>query len=234
MCGRFVSVAGPDDLAAFFDAEPPDTDLGANYNVAPTNDIYAVIADPAGNRSLQVFEWGLIPPWSADDRRRAATVNARAETVRTKPMFRDAFARRRCLVPMSGFYEWLPAEVPVGEPGRSKPVKQPVLIERTDRAPLAVAGLWAAWRPRGSDPSEPWRHTCAVITTEPNADLRPVHDRMPVLLERSEWTAWLDPHAGDLSRLEAMLDPAPDGVLEYVRVSTTVNSVRNRGPFERL
>ena len=231
MCGRFLSTSGPAELAEFFGAHPADADLGVNYNVAPTQDVYGVIADPQLERFLRVFEWGLIPSWSSDDRRRASLINARAETVRTKPAFRDSFAQRRCLLPMDGFYEWLPADPAVRG---AKVPKLPVLIERADGTPLAVAGLWTAWRPKGAGEATTWRHTCTAITTEPNHELAAVHDRMPVILERHEWDIWLDPTNRDLGALEALLDPAPDDTLTVTRVSTEVNNARNRGPFERL
>jgi len=227
VCGRFLQVADAQALADFFEASPPDVDLGANHNVAPTQEIYGVIASPSGSRQLRVFEWGLIPTWASDASRRASLINARAETVRTKPAFSDSFLRRRCLVPMSGFYEWLPADASVTA------LKQPVLIERVDHDPIAAAGLWSAWRPRGSGDNSAWHHTCTVITTASNHTLRAVHDRMPVVLERAEWETWLNP-ATPADQLEALLNPAPESSLTFCRVSPEVNSVRNRGPFERL
>lgn len=233
MCGRFVSTAKPDQIASYFDAVVPEdaVDLGDNYNVAPTNDLYAVIERPDHIREVRTFEWGLLPIWAKDDRMGSKLINARSETLLEKSSFRASFQRRRCLIPMSGFYEWMP-----GHPGgptnrKGEPLKQPLLIERADHELLAVAGLWSAWRPPGSTDDVPWRHTCTVITTEANATMRPVHDRMPVILDRRNWEEWLDPTSFEAARLTSLLVPAPDSLLAMHEVSTDVNNVRNKGPF---
>jgi len=233
VCGRFVSTASAEQIAAFFDATLPDdsAELGANYNVAPTNDIYAVIEQPDHTRQVRTFEWGLLPVWAKDDRIGHQLINARSETLLEKNSFRASFQRRRCLVPMSGFYEWIP-----GHPGgptnrKGELLKQPLLFERADHQMLAVAGLWSAWRPPGSPDGTPWRHTCTVVTTEANAVMRPVHDRMPVIIDRPNWERWLDPTAFDAAQLRSLLLPAPEGLLTAHEVSTDVNNVRNKGPF---
>lgn len=231
MCGRFVSAATPAQIADFFDAEPPEVDLGQSYNVAPTNDVYAVIENPEHVREVRTFEWGLLPVWAKDDRIGSKLINARCETIAEKNSFRASFQRRRCLIPMSGFYEWKP-----GNPGgptnrKGELLKQPLLIERADHELLAVAGLWSAWRPPGSPDGTPWRHTCTVITTAANEFMRPVHDRMPVILSPGAWGEWLAPDAFDPERLGALLVPAGEDLLTMHEVSTDVNSVRNKGPF---
>jgi len=221
MCGRFVATNSPTALADFFGASTAASpDLDANYNVAPTTDVLAVVADAQGDRRIEAFRWGLVPSWADDVRIGSRMINARAETLAEKSSFRRPFARTRLLVPMDGFYEWTQ-----GATG-----KQPVYIHRSDGAPLAVAGLWTTWRPKGSDDESAWVHTCTVITTSANATMRPVHDRMPVILHPSVWDTWLDPANGDTASLAELLVPAPDDVLVMHRVSTEVNSVRHRGP----
>lgn len=211
----------PDDLV----------ELGPRYNVAPTNDVYAVIERPDHVREVRTFEWGLLPVWAKDDRIGSKLINARAETLLEKNSFKSSYQRRRCIVPMSGFYEWTD-----GHPGgptnkKGELLRQPLLIERVDHELLAVAGLWSAWRPPGSPHDAPWRHTCSVITTSANGTMRPVHDRMPVIVERSNWEEWLAPDAFDPERLAQLLVPASDSLLTMHEVSTDVNSVRNKGPF---
>ncbi|TPW12098.1 MAG: hypothetical protein FD127_2841 [Acidimicrobiaceae bacterium] len=186
MCGRFVSTNSPERIAAYFgasfDAANLETTLtvAENYNVAPTNDVYA-----------------------------SKMINARGETVAEKPAFKKLFASRRVLIPMDGFYEWKQVA--------GLKVKQPMYIHRRDGEPLAVAGLWSAWRDPSVEPGQgapaPWLHSCTVITTTANATMAPVHDRMPVLVPASRWHEWLDPNNADVDRLGQMLVPAPDDLL---------------------
>lgn len=221
MCGRFVSASTPERIAAYFGADTSVETLGENFNVAPTNDIYGVVADADGHLEVQVFHWGLIPVWAKDRKIGQQMINARAETIAEKPAFKGVFKKHRCIVPMDGFYEWKVV------PGQK--AKQPYFIHRRDGEPLAVAGLWAAWRDKTAGPDAPWLHSCTVITTAANATMAPVHDRMPVLLPPSVWPQWLDPDNHDLDALTALLVPAPDDLLEMHPVSTSVNSVRNKG-----
>lgn len=229
MCGRFVSSSSPEKIAEYFGAAFEGETLGENYNVAPTNDIYAVVAGPDGSPRLEVFHWGLIPVWAKERKLGQKMINARAETLASKPAFKGVFTKHRCLIPMDGFYEWQ-----AGRPGgpltkAGKPAKQPMFIQRLDGEPLAVAGLWSAWR----DPAEQgadWLHTAAVVTTSANATMSPIHDRMPVILPRSAWATWLDPANGDLESLSRLLLPAPDTLLTTHPVSTAVNNVRTKGP----
>lgn len=220
MCGRFVATNSAAALSEFFGAAIDGVpELGANHNVAPTTDVLGVVADADGARRLEAFRWGLVPSWAGDVRIGSRMINARAETLAEKSSFRRPFARTRLLIPMDGFYEW--HQGPTG--------KQPVFIHRADGSPLAVAGLWTAWRADGAD-DDAWLHTCTVITTSANATMRPVHDRMPVILDRASWDEWLDPRNGDTAALGALLVPAADDVLVMHPVSTEVNNVRNRGP----
>ena len=180
--------AGPNDART----EPPTAihPLGANYNVAPTNDIYAVVADSNAEPTLRTFRWGLVPSWAKDLKIGSKMINARAETLAEKPAFKSLFRSKRVIVPMDGFYEWKVV------PGHK--TKQPYFIHRCDDEPLAVAGLWAVWRDKAAGPDAPWLHTCTVITTAANATMAPVHDRMPVLLAPQAWQQWLDPDNHDL------------------------------------
>ncbi len=152
MCGRFVSSSTPDKIAEYFGATFDGETLGENYNVAPTNDIYAVVAGPDGTPRLEVFHWGLIPVWAKERKIGAKMINARSETLASKPAYKGVFKKHRCLIPMDGFYEWK-----AGEPGgpltkAGKPAKQPMFIHRLDGEPLAVAGLWSAWRDKAAGP----------------------------------------------------------------------------------
>jgi len=225
MCGRFVSATPPDQIAAYFGATLDAEALPDNFNVAPTNDIYAIVDTGAGP-TLQVFHWGLIPSWAKDAKIGQKMINARAETLADKPAFKSIFRKYRCIIPADGFYEWK------AEPGKltrtGKPAKQPMYIHRLDGEPLAFAGLWSAWKDRSAG-DELSLHSATIVTTSANGTMAPVHDRMPVLLPRSRWAEWLDPAKDDLVSLGGLLVPAPDDVLTMHPVSTEVNNVRNRG-----
>ncbi|MFZ4718529.1 MAG: SOS response-associated peptidase [Ilumatobacteraceae bacterium] len=231
MCGRFVSTQSPDKIAEFFGAVAPvdDEGLPPNYNVAPTNDVHGVVQRLDGARDVEAFHWGLVPSWAKDTKIGSKMINARSETIGEKPAFKSLLKKHRLIVPMDGFYEWQ-AGVDGGPlTKQGKPMKTPMFIHRADGEPLAVAGLWATWRDRALGTDAPWLHSCTVITTSANATMAPVHDRMPVLLPRSAWDAWLDPTNDDIEGLRALLVPAPDDVLVMHAVSTAVNSVKNKG-----
>lgn len=218
MCGRFVALSDPDGLVRFFTIdERQAADLPPSANVAPTEPVYAV-ARHDGSRVLTTFRWGLVPFWAKDLKVGGRHINARAETVHTAPAFRDSFDRKRCIIPADAFFEW------ERRPGQ-KP--QPHLFERGDRGPLAFAGLWASWRDRSVTDAERLL-TCTIITTDANAVVAPLHDRMPVVLEMADVDAWLDP-ATPPDALRGLLRPAPDDLLVSRRVSTAVNDVRNKG-----
>ncbi len=222
MCGRFVSASNPEQIAAYFGADPPETDLAPSYNVAPTNDVYAVVEAPDGTRRVEVFRWGLVPVWAKDIKLGQKMINARAETLATKGAFKADFKKHRCIVPMDGFYEW---QV---RPGQK--AKQPHFIHRVDGEPLAVAGLWSTWRDPAAGPDGPWLHSCAVVTTAANDTMSAIHDRMPVILPASAWKTWLDPLNQELTELGGLLVPAPSSLLTMHPVSTEVNKVSSRGP----
>ena len=205
-----------------------------NYNVPPTTSIMAVANDREGIRRLGRFSWGLVPSWVKDTSRQGSLINARCETVLEKPSFRQLVPRRRCLIPMDGFFEWRTIDVPTAPHGGKAP-KLPVYVTRTDGELLAVAGLWTSWRDTSAGDESPWLHTCCVITTTANATMAPIHDRMPVIIERDSWDAWLDVprdgHPGtDMAEVVSLMVPAPPDVIAAVPVGTAVNSVRNNGP----
>lgn len=223
MCGRFVSASPPDEIANYFDAAAPEALLEPSYNVAPTNDVYAVLQDGEVRR-VDAFHWGLVPSWAKDPKVGSRMINARAETLATKNAYKPALERRRCLIPADGFYEWKKL------PGDKR--KQPYFVHRPDGEPFAFAGLWEVWRgpkdAKGERTGEPLR-SCTIITTTPNEVMSEIHDRMPVILPPSAWDEWLDPANDDLDTLGKLLVPAPPSVTELRAVSTQVNSVRNKG-----
>jgi putative SOS response-associated peptidase YedK len=222
MCGRFTSQTPAADLAEWFGAdEVVAPDLGARFNVAPTDEVYAVAESSAdGTRRLGTFRWGLIPFWSKDAKGGAKMINARAESLLDKPAFRRSFERRRCIVHADGFYEW------EAVPGATR--KQPWHFRRRDEGVLAFAGLWDAWRPR-PDSDEGRIVSCTIVTTVANEVVRPLHDRMPVVLPAEAWDEWLDPANHDLDDLRALLVPAPDDLLARTPANPAVNDVRNDG-----
>lgn len=189
--------------------------LATRWNIAPTQDIAAVRRDEDG-RHLVPLHWGLVPHWAEDPSIGSRMINARAETLADKPAFRAALRQRRCLIPIDGFYEWKTE-------GKRK---QPYAIRRRDRQPMALAGLWESWPgPKGAPLPQPLQ-SATIVTTGANAVLRPLHERMPVVMDPRDWEAWLDP-AAPLPLVQDLLRPAPDGELEAYPVSTRVNSVRN-------
>lgn len=222
MCGRFVSATPPDQIAAYFGAEAPEALLEPSYNVAPTNDVYAVLADGT-TRHVDAFHWGLVPLWAKDPKIGSKMINARAETLAEKSAYKAAFKRRRCLIPADGFYEW--KKDPDAPP---KAKKQPFFIHHPGGEPYAFAGLWEVWRGPNRD-QEPLR-SCTIITTSPNEAMAQIHDRMPVILPTSAWATWLDCDVDDLDLLGRLLVPSPPQIIAMHPISTEVNSVRNNGP----
>ncbi len=212
MCGRFA-LKNPQALKAAFDLkEMPE--LPPRYNIAPAQDIAIIRADPGG-RYLSLAHWGLIPAWAKAADSSYSTINARAETVDTKPSFRAPFKRHRCIIPADGFYEW-------HEEGG---IKIPHHIGRQDGAPLALAGLWDVWKgPQGEVTS------CTIIVTEANAFMKPLHDRMPVILAPQDYARWLDPDNHDTASLKQLLAPAPEDWLTEWPVSRALNNPRHEGP----
>jgi len=220
MCGRLVSTTPASDIADFFDASPPEIELLPDHNLAPTRDVH-VVGQGSGGRRVVVMHWGLVPPWAKDATGASRLINARAETVAEKPSFRSAFRRRRCIIPVDGFYEWTTT------PGAHR--KQPMFISSAAGELLAFAGLHEFWRPPGTGEDAPGLHSCCIITCAANGYISQIHDRMPVILPRDAWSTWLDPEA-DAESLHDLLVPAADSLLVMHPVSTAVNSTRNNGP----
>lgn len=222
MCGRFTSAAQLSLLAEQFRAEPAGVEgHQPSWNVAPASDILVVVAGSDGARQLRELRWGLVPRWAKDPTAGNKMINIRAETVREKPSWKSSLARRRCIIPIDGFYEWQ-------DQGKGRR-KQPFYIIARDEQPLALAGLWATWRDpeRGGD-GELW--TCTILTTTANELMASVHHRMPVILPPEAWDAWLDPGNTDVEQLAALLKPAPEELLALWPVEPAVGNVRNNSP----
>ncbi len=212
MCGRYSLTTPVDALRALFGFAGPPPNLPARYNIAPTQEAPVVRRrGPGAARELALLRWGLVPSWADGPRTGYRMINARAETVARKPAFRAAFRRRRCLVPADGFYEWR-AE------GKRK---QPYRVAFEDGAPFAFAGLWERWR--GADGGE--IESFAIVVTDANALLRPIHDRMPVILAPDDHEAWLTGEDGDA--LSGLLRPHPGTGMIVYPVSPRVNDPRN-------
>lgn len=240
MCGRYASSRRPEDLVEEFDVVESRVaaPLPADYNVAPTKEVYAVLERPprspaegaagldAPRRQLRVLRWGLVPSWAQDPTIGRRMINARVETVAEKPAFKRAFAARRCLLPADGYYEWYPTSR-TGPGGR--PLKQPFFVRPRDHSVLAMAGLYEIWRDpeRADDDPDRFRWTCTVLTTRAEDPVGHIHDRMPLTVERARWAEWLDPRATGRASL---LVPAAPGALEAYPVATLVNDVSRNGP----
>jgi putative SOS response-associated peptidase YedK len=220
VCGRFVQTSAPARLAEHFEVDEVvlDGPVAPRFNVAPRTEVLTVV-ERRGVRRLGRMRWGLVPSWATDPSVGDRMINARAESLVDKPAFRAALERRRCIVPVDGFYEWQ---------ATGGPRKQPMFVHDRTGATLALAGLWEVWR----DPEAPESaglRTCTIVTTAANATVRPIHDRMPVMLDRSVWDEWL---AGeeDPADLAALLAAAPDDLLDAYPVSTRVNRADQDDP----
>ena len=214
MCGRYASFLPPEAMARIFGTRNPLPNLKPTWNMAPTMQAPVVRRHPeSGERHLDALTWGFVPAFTKDLKQARRPANARAETVATSGMFRNAMAKRRCIVPASAFYEWKAAEGG----------KQPYAIARADGEPLAFAGIWEGWRAPDGDVLRSF----AIITTTANAEMSALHERMPVILERPDWPAWLGEQEGDPL---ALLRPSAEGVLRVWPVDRRVNNVRNDGP----
>ncbi|HEY7143887.1 MAG TPA: SOS response-associated peptidase [Streptosporangiaceae bacterium] len=256
MCGRYASARKRIELLEEFrvDKDRVADPLEPDYNVAPTKRVYAVLSRVSQNqapeggqgrrgasgdgdgdgegdaeaatRQLRVLRWGLVPSWAKDPSIGSRMINARAETVDSKPAYRKAFARRRCLLPADGYYEWQPAKI------GAKTVKQPFFISRRDGGSLAMAGLYELWRDRDMPDDHPnaWMWTATIITTDAPDELGRIHNRMPMIIDKDHWADWLDPANDKPADLRELLAPATAGGLVWHPVSTLVNSVRHNGP----
>ena len=220
MCGRFVSATDADGFTRFLVVDERQApELGPSYNVAPSQQVYAV-AEHDHRRHLVTFKWGLVPGWAKDPKIGNRLINARSETAADKNAFRESFRARRCLIPTDGFYEWQ---------RHDDGSKTPHLIRRADGAPLVLAGLWSVWRDPHDPGAEPLR-TCTILTTPANELVAPLHDRMPAILEPEDWRAWLDRGLEDVSALSGLLAPADSRLLDGHPVSSEVNNPRNDHP----
>ncbi len=211
MCGRFALAATGEEVAEHYQlSEVPF--IVPRYNIAPTQPVAAVRFNRAGERELTFFQWGLIPSWAKDPSIGSRLINARCETAAEKPSFRSAFKRRRCLLPATGFFEWR----------KTDGHKQPLYIREADEGIMSLAGLWEIWQsPDGGE-----LETCTILTTEPNALMAPIHDRMPVILDPADYDMWLD---GDtpVDRLQHLMRPFDAEQLLAYPVSTAVNKPQN-------
>jgi putative SOS response-associated peptidase YedK len=226
MCGRFVSARKRLELLEEFAAtrDAVGADREPDYNVAPTKRIYTVL-EHKEDRELRLVRWGLVPSWAKDASGGARMINARSETVAVKPSFRAAFAKRRCLIPADGYYEWITE-------GKAK---KPFYIYRTDSGLLAFAGIYELWRNSQvpEDHEDAWYWSGSIITTQATDEIGRIHDRTPMTIAPESWADWLNPANNDKELMLAVMRPATtsgSGGLESHPVSTAVNSVRNNGP----
>ncbi len=221
MCGRITLASKVSDLLDLidFDIEFLNAGIPSRFNIAPTQPVLAIRADPDHPRPIPVLlRWGLVPFWADDIKIGSRMINARSETVAEKPSFRAAFKYRRCIIPIDGFYEWHQS------PGSK--IRQPYWIHRPERQPMALAGLWESWDKDGSGPLE----TCTILTTTANRLMSQLHERMPVILDETGIREWLNTAPPDSSQLQSLLKPAYDGLLKARPVSNQVNSPLNDGP----
>src|SRR5580704_6621758 len=212
MCGRFTLRTPPKDLVEVFQLLRT-LEMTPRYNIAPTQPV-AVVRQGATCREMSLLRWGLVPSWAKDMKIGASLINARADTIATKPSFRTAFKRRRCLIPADGFYEWKKGE------GKTK---QPFYIRLKKDYPFAFAGLWEHWE--GPDNSA--IDSCTIVTTDANETLRTLHDRMPVILREEDYDRWLDPKIQDPTELGELLKPYSSEEMTAFPISTLVNNARN-------
>ncbi|GAA1256601.1 SOS response-associated peptidase [Kitasatospora nipponensis] len=236
MCGRFAASTAPEDIVELFGVRQwdPAEAPAPSWNVAPTDPVLAVVQRvPRGGREpvrqLRQLRWGLVPAWSNSPQTAVKMINARADTVHEKPAYRQAFASRRCLLPVDGYYEWQTVE---SGTGRGRPRKQPFFVSRLDGAPLALAGLYEFWRDRSRPADHPggWLVTCTIVTTEAEPLLAPIHERMPLYLQPEAFDAWLDPALDDADHARSLLVAPAPGLLGVRAVSSAVGSIRNNHP----
>lgn len=214
MCGRYTIVATPEQLRALLRyLEQPN--FPPRYNVAPTQPI-PIVRLVNGERQFALVRWGLLPSWVKDPKAFSLLINARGETINDKPAYKAAMKRRRCLIPADGFYEWQMGPSP----------KQPYYIRPKSGEPMAFGGLWETWMgPNGEE-----LETAAIVTTSANETLRPIHDRMPLIIPPEQFDLWLGNGDEDTAAATSLIKPAPDDLLEVIPVSPAVNRVANDNP----
>jgi putative SOS response-associated peptidase YedK len=220
MCGRVKLATELNEIKVKFRVPPeyPTPNFPPSWNVAPTDNLPIVRHNPrAGSRTLDLMRWGLVPYWANDIKVRFSTINAMTETIDTKPLFREAFARRRCLVPVDNFYEWLKID---------RKQKQPYAIALADRNLMALAGLWEAWKSPGGEVLRSF----AIVTTTPNELCAMIHDRMPVILDSAAWPLWLGEEPATAADLKGLLVPYPAAGMICWPISARVGNVKNNDP----
>ncbi len=215
MCGRFALTAPASAITEIFQVDVLP-DVLPRYNIAPTTQVAAIVEED-GTRQMQTFKWGLIPFWAKDKKIGNRMINARGETVASKPAFRAAFKKRRVLIIADGFYEWT----------REGKKKLPHLIGTKDGKPFAMAGLWERWTDKETDEEI---RSCSIITIGANELMAPIHNRMPVILDPADWDTWLDESVNSKEILQELIRPFPAEGMKERRVSMLVNNVRNQGP----
>jgi putative SOS response-associated peptidase YedK len=216
MCGRYRLSRRKQLIEEHFDTAPWDDDWNPRYNIAPTQPVPIIRQHPKEPvRLLSLMKWGLVPSWAKDTSSAARMINARSETAHTLPAFREPMRLRRCLIPADAFYEWK----------RTGTSKQPFCFEVNDAALFAFAGLWDGWK----NPEGQWVKTCTILTTTPNAVTSAVHDRMPVILHKDDYDAWLDPGMTDVKIVLELLKPYDARLMQCYPVSTRINHVANDG-----
>lgn len=217
MCGRFVRYTTPMDLAALYEIQDAPT-AEASYNIVPTESIVTIRLTPEINKKeFALLKWGLVPSWAKDIKIGNKMINARAETVAEKPSFRVALRKRRCLIIADGFYEWQ----------RSVKPSRPHYFKMKDSIPFAIAGIWEQWE----DPDKKVIETCALLTTQANELMQPVHDRMPVILDPANYDLWLDRSMQEVEKLAHLYSPFSTERMETYEVSTIVNAPKNNDPL---
>ncbi len=218
MCGRFVQFSSLRTLQQYFNFRAATEDIAPNYNIAPTQNVLAIVQQ--AEYRLETFHWGLVPSWAKNLSGASRLINARAETVATKPSFRAAFKRRRCLILADGFYEWH------GEKGD----KQPWYLKLPEDHWFAFAGLWEIWKGEDTSQAQDDYKSCTIITTEASDSVRDIHHRMPVILQPEAYSIWLDPDNLDIQQLESILNTKHIRELKSYPVSKHVNKVQNNTP----
>ena len=214
MCGRFALISSISDLQLRFDFAMEPGDVGPRYNIAPTQQVLTVTNE--GQRRGEMMRWGLVPSWAKDIKIGNRMINAVSETAASKPAFRNAFRRRRCLVLADGFFEWR----------KEGKVRVPLYFTQKSGETMAFAGLWENWK----SPDDEWVRSCTILTTAANSFIEPAHNRMPVILSEETVPLWLDPLTETPDNLEPLLVPVPPELLEVREVSPVVNNARSEGP----
>ncbi len=210
MCGRFALNENPRKFAEYFQLSG-EAELSPSWNIAPSLRIHTITIDQDGHRHLNKMKWGLVPSWAKDAAIGSKLANARGETVAEKPSFRAAFKYHRCLIPASGFYEWK----------SEKGIKHPWYVSLKSGEPIAFAGLWETWQPNEGEFIE----SCCIITTDANALMQPIHDRMPVILDQDQWETWLSPQIKQPGKLIPLIRPHDSNSMQAWPVSRELNRV---------